>query len=230
MFSICPKSVFQNQNLHDIDLRVYLVLQSFANQEGYCFPCIQKMAEICNVSRRTVERSLARLENFKAIAREKRVKKDGGYTSNVYYLKLEQQAEKKVEDDTTNMSQPIRQNCRIPYDTDVATNNNQCNNNNFNLNNTRARAHEDLAKEVCASSFSLDDLNDVASCKAQVSQADNFNFFITKKGIIGCRPKSRMQDLSEFHLIYDFFFYKCAREIRLYKFDERGTNEILIAM
>lgn len=220
MFSICPRKIFANKNLKDIDLRVYLVLQSFANEEGYCYPSINKMADICGVSRRTIERSLSRLEEQKAIARQKRIKNDGGYTSNGYYLKLE------PENDASNESHTIRQESRKDSDNNVATNYNQYNNNNFNLNNTRACAREEFSKKDVA--LSMEDLNDVRSCLEQVKQAENYNFFLNKQGLMCCRPKSKYVEISSFDLIYDFFYYKCAREISLYDFNERGLNETLI--
>ncbi len=153
MFSICPQKVFINKNLTSTDLRVYLSIQGFANSDGYCFPSIAKIATILGVCRRTVERSLARLEQEKVIARSKRIKNDGGYTSNGYYLKLEPKAEETNEtnifNDTTIMSQGMRQESRTPYDTNVATNYKQCNNNNFNLNYACVPAREgDVVAEL----------------------------------------------------------------------------------
>ena len=220
MFSICPQKVFANKNLKDIDLRVYLTLQKFSNEDGYCYPSIMKMADICGVSRRTVERSLARLEEQKAIARQKRIKNDGGYTSNGYYLKLD------AEYDATDMSQGIRQECRKGYDKNDASNYNQYNNNNFNLNNTRVCTREEISKRDCV--LGLEDINDVKYCLENVSVASDYNFYLNKQGELFCRPKAKYINQDKNCLIYDFFFYKCGREIKFHDFDTHEIGELLI--
>lgn len=219
MFSICPKKVFINKELSGTDIRVYLILQGFADEKGFCFPSIAKIADIIGVSRRTVERSLNSLEKNNAIIRKKRIKNDGGYTSNAYYLKLE------PDDDTKKESQGIRQESRKVYDNNVVSNNNHFNNNNFNLN-TRAGAREELGKDNCV--LRLDDLNDVKSCLEQVKCTKDFNFFITSTGNLACRPKAKYINQDANDLIYDFFYYKCAREIKFYDFNEHALRETLI--
>ena len=100
MFSICPKKVYANSQITGTDLRVYLILQGYADERGFCFPSVAKIADICGVSRRTVFRSLKTLEQFGAIVREKRIREAGGFTSNAIYLKLEPER----ENDVTNLS------------------------------------------------------------------------------------------------------------------------------
>ena len=216
MFAICPNKVYKNKDLTGVDIKVYLAIQGFSNENGYCFPSIAKIADICGVCRRTVERSLAHLEELKFIARQKRIKDNGGYTSNGYYLKLD------PEDDTTDMSHTIRQDCRIPYDNNVASNNNQINNNIFK-NNTRVCTREELGKE--SDVVSMEHINDVRSCLENVKSANDYNFFVLN-GEIGFRPKARhIQNEQQVELIKEFFYYNCARIVNFSNFSNHSIGE-----
>ncbi|MCM1323846.1 MAG: helix-turn-helix domain-containing protein [Acetobacter sp.] len=232
MFSICPQKVFINKNLKSTDLRVYLSIQGFANSDGYCFPSIAKIATILGVCRRTVERSLSRLEKEKVIARSKRIKQDGGYTSNGYYLKLD------PESDTTNMSQGMRQECRTPYDTDVATNYKQCNNNNFNLNTACVPAREgDKVAELGNEDVQVlsdeekkqlhDNFKDLQNKYAYLS---DFKLLATPQGVYvrplcGIFLHPQVEDKSQ---IAEFLTYQLGYEIAYLNFNNRiyGESEV----
>ena len=49
MFAICPNKVYKNKDLTGVDIKVYLAIQGFSNENGYCFPSIAKIADICGV-------------------------------------------------------------------------------------------------------------------------------------------------------------------------------------
>lgn len=78
-----------------------LVAQYFvykSNQAGACYPCVDKIAEHCSVSRRTVQRATKKLAEKEYIIKEKRFKL-GRQTSNLYsfntLLLVEMQREKE---------------------------------------------------------------------------------------------------------------------------------------
>ncbi len=221
MFSICPQNVYKNKDLNGIDIKVYLSIQGFADENGFCFPSINKIADICGVCRRTIERSLTRLESAKVIVRTKRIKKDGGFTSNGYYLKLE------PADDTTKLSQGISQESRNPYDTIDATNKNQCNNIYYNIN-TRADAREEFSKEV-EPVLGLDDLNDVLECEESVDGAEDYKFLKISGDVLACRPRAEFLKNAETETkIINFFDYTIKREIKILDFHEFSQKEIEI--
>ncbi len=231
MFSICPQKVFTNKILTSTDLRVYLSIQGFANQEGYCFPSISKIAATLGVCRRTVERSLSRLEQEQVIARSKRIKNDGEYTSNGYYLKLEPKAEKANEtntfNDTTNMSQGIRQDCRIPYDTEVASNYKQCNNKYFNFTNTRAYAREELGNEYVQAEVTEQDRQAVQAAKQYSS---DYRFIKLQSGKIAIRPAAGfvLPETPSAQAIADCLTYKFGYDVIIVDFKQHFLGEVEI--
>lgn len=234
MFSTCPQKVFTNKNLTSTDLRVYLSIQGFANQEGYCFPSIAKIATILGVCRRTVERSLSRLEKEQVIARSKRIKNDGGYTSNGYYLTLEPKAEKcekanetNTFNDTTNMPQGIRQDCRIPYDTNDATNYKQCNNKYFNFTNMRACAREELGNEYMQAEVTEQDRQAVQAAKQYSS---DYRFIKLPDGKIAIRPAAGfvLPETPSAQAIVDCLTYKFGYDVIIVDFKQHFLGEIEI--
>ncbi len=224
MFAICPNKVYKNKDLTGVDIKVYLAIQGFSDEDGYCFPSIAKIADICGVCRRTVERSLSHLEELKFIARQKRIKDNGGYTSNGYYLKLD------PESDASSMSHTIRQESRIPYDNNVATNNNQGNNNIFKYIYTRASTQK-LGKRSDVSTYEIktEDLADVERCLSDVIGAKDYNFFITNKGIIGARPSGKFLQNDETEKeLKRYFNQSLKRDFIVRSFQVHGTDEILL--
>lgn len=221
MFSICPQKVFTNKNLTSTDLRVYLSIQGFANSEGFCFPSIAKIASILGLCRRTVERSLARLEQEKFIARQKRIKQDGGYTSNGYYLKLD------PENDTTTMSQGMRQKSRTPCDTNDATNYNQLNNNNFNFNTTRACAREKLGNEYMQAEVTEEDCNALRAAK---QYSNDYRLLKLPDGKIAIRPVANfvLPETSSAQAIADCLTYKFGYDVIIVDFKQHFLGEIEI--
>ena len=226
MFSICPKKVYQNKYLSTLDVRVYLAIQGFANDDGFCFPSVSKIADICGVNRRTVFRSLNNLELHKCIAREKRMRDDGGYSSNGYFLKLEPES-----DEVTNESQGGVTSASLPSDTDV-TSNNIHRTNNINLKFIKQRARARVNGQIINKAVQvvdMCDINDVLSCVEAIKQAKNYSFFKTERGWIGFRPlmASLSDNITECEMI-NFFKEKCKRDVVPYSFNEYGRNELKI--
>lgn len=217
MFSICPKKVYQNKDLDGTDVKIYLAIQGFADDDGFCFPSVSKIADICGVSRRTVFRSLNKLENYKFIAREKRLKNDGGFTSNAYYLKLEPDA----ADDTTTMSQGVRHTCHGGSDIHVTSNKNQSNNIIFKFTKgARVGAREN------SRIISADDVRRVGACKQNIDGASNYVFLINKGGDLCIRPiASFYQDAITESDIVDFFKTNYDISIRVYDWNTRSQLE-----
>jgi len=82
-----------------------LVAQYFvykSNKEGACYPCVDKIAEECSVSRRTVQRATSKLVEKEYIIKEKRFK-FGKQTSNLYSFNTLLLLEK--EEDNSNFEQ-----------------------------------------------------------------------------------------------------------------------------
>jgi len=66
---------------------VYLYLQSRADKDGKCFPSITTVASELKLSKSTVKRALADLEKSGFIRRERRYRKTGGNSSNMYFIR-----------------------------------------------------------------------------------------------------------------------------------------------
>lgn len=220
MFSICPKKIYQNKGLTGTDLRVYLTLQGFADDNGYCFPSVSRIADICGVNRRTVFRSLCTLEQFGAIARQKRIRDSGGFTSNAFYLKLE-------PDDVTNMSLGGCQECHRGSVIDVTSNNNQFNPNSF-LNTKGARVGARKTAGLLTddmSSVTEKDTNDVLSYVSKHKQAyKDYEFFLTGGSTLKIRPKSALIRSEELELDMLEFFSR-FRDVRICAYNDRYLNE-----
>ena len=215
MFSICPKKVYQNKDLDGTDVKIYLAIQGFADDSGFCFPSVAKIADICGVSRRTVFRSLKKLESYKVIAREQRIKSNGGYTSNAYYLKLEPDS-----DDVTNLSHTMRQTCHIPSDTDVTSNKNQSNKNIFKKTYSARVGARENGRIITAG-----DLAHVRECKQTVAGAVNYQFFISKGGEMCARALGKLyQDNITESDIVDFFD-NFNEQITIYSYNVKGLEE-----
>lgn len=219
MFSICPKKVYQNNNLTALDIRVYLSIQGFANDDGYCFPSVARIADICGVSRRAVFYSLAKLEAEKIIAREKRLRDDGGYSSNAYYLKLEPDS-----GDVQSFAQGGVQSISLPSETECTSNKNQLRR-KVNLkftNSARVGAREN------SRIISTDDVARVCACRSSVRGAANYEFFISKGGEVCARAFSQLyQDsITESEILR--FFENQNQNIRIFEPNFKTLEETKI--
>ena len=201
MFSICPKKVYQNKDLSALDIRVYLAIQGFANDDGFCFPSVSRIADECGISRRAV------------------------FYSYGYYLKLE------PESDVQEVAQGGVQYGALPSAQCCTSNKNQITKNiNIKFIQQRARArvkgrNDDSAVPV----VDMVDVNDVLSCCKQVKQAKMYSFFKAANGVLGFRPlMASMQDAITEHEITSFFESKCNREIVLFGFHQHTLHEVTI--
>lgn len=65
---------------------LFIILKSFANSNNTCFPSFQKLASISKLSKRKVQSTLKELEAKGVLKIEKRLREDGGLSSNLYTL------------------------------------------------------------------------------------------------------------------------------------------------
>ena len=65
---------------------LFIILKSFANKQNTCFPSLQKLSKISKLSKRKVQSTLKELESKGVLKVEKRVREDGGLSSNLYTL------------------------------------------------------------------------------------------------------------------------------------------------
>ena len=66
---------------------VYMYLRDRSDAEGKCWPGIKTIARDMNLSRSTVKRALADLEQYGYLAKLPRYRPNGSNTSNLYTLK-----------------------------------------------------------------------------------------------------------------------------------------------
>ncbi|MCM1059898.1 MAG: helix-turn-helix domain-containing protein [Eubacterium sp.] len=66
---------------------VYLYLQSRADRDGKCFPSVPTIASDLKLSKSTVKRAIADLEKSGFISKERRYRKKGGNSSNMYFIR-----------------------------------------------------------------------------------------------------------------------------------------------
>lgn len=66
---------------------VYMYLKDRCNQNNQCYPAIGTIARELQLSRRTVERAIADLEQAGLLMKEQRWRENGGRSSLLYTLK-----------------------------------------------------------------------------------------------------------------------------------------------
>ena len=66
---------------------VYMYLKDRCNQNNPCYPAIGTIAKELRLSRRTVERAIADLEQAGLLMKEQRWRENGGRSSLLYTLK-----------------------------------------------------------------------------------------------------------------------------------------------
>lgn len=65
---------------------VYMYLRDRCDKDGKCYPAIGTIARELKLSRSTVKRALADLEQSGRIRKEQRWRENGGKSSNLFYL------------------------------------------------------------------------------------------------------------------------------------------------
>lgn len=73
-------------NLPHRAIAVYMYLRDRANKDGSCYPAINTIAQDLKISKSTVKRALTDLEKEGHISHERRYRKMGGNSSNIYYV------------------------------------------------------------------------------------------------------------------------------------------------
>lgn len=73
-------------NLPHRAVAVYMYLRDRANKDGFCYPAINTIAKDLKISKSTVKRALYDLEKEGYVNHERRYRKTGGNSSNLYYL------------------------------------------------------------------------------------------------------------------------------------------------
>ncbi len=73
-------------NLPHRAIAVYMYLRDRAGKDGSCYPAISTIAADLKMSKSTVKRALSDLENGKYIGHERRYRKTGGNSSNIYFV------------------------------------------------------------------------------------------------------------------------------------------------
>ena len=68
------------------EIVLFIALKKFADDKNQCFPSLEKLSKITRMSRRKIQDTLKELEKKHVIGIEKRSRKDGGNTSNLYTL------------------------------------------------------------------------------------------------------------------------------------------------
>jgi hypothetical protein len=82
-FSIIPEWVL-DAPISATTVRLYCVLQRYANSHGVCFPSRSTLARRCQVSIKTVDRCVDELEGIGALTVEKKRADKGDWANNVY--------------------------------------------------------------------------------------------------------------------------------------------------
>ena len=79
--------IYAEEHLSHREKAVYIYLRDRADASGVCWPGIKTIARDMNLSRSTVKRALADLEQHGYLAKLPRYRPNGSNTSNLYTLK-----------------------------------------------------------------------------------------------------------------------------------------------
>lgn len=79
-------SILLDSELPSRAVAVYLVLNEYADREGYCFPSLKTIAQGTGLSKSTVKRAIKDLTETGFIQKEKRYRPNGALSSCRYHL------------------------------------------------------------------------------------------------------------------------------------------------
>ena len=79
-------TIYADNNIPSRGKSVYMYLKNRSNGDGTCYPAIATIARELHLSRSTVKRALADLENGGYIRRSPRLRSNGAKSSNNYTL------------------------------------------------------------------------------------------------------------------------------------------------
>ena len=80
-------SIYADQELSHRAKTVYMYLKDRSNADDTCWPSVRRIAEDLKLSRRTVQRALADLEQHGFLERTHRRRPNGSLTSSLYRIK-----------------------------------------------------------------------------------------------------------------------------------------------
>ena len=80
------ESIYADERLSHRARAVYMYLRDRSDADGKCWPGIKRIASDLHLSRRTVQRALADLEQAGYIRRDERFRENGSRTSNLYTI------------------------------------------------------------------------------------------------------------------------------------------------
>ena len=86
-FSIIPNRIC-DYRLKPRDYAVYCCLVKHSDKNGICFPSRRLIAEECCIDKKTVDAAIKNLEKAGLVTKQKRKRKDGSNTSNLYKVTL----------------------------------------------------------------------------------------------------------------------------------------------
>ena len=73
-------------NLPHRAVAVYLYLLDRADKNGSCFPAVSTISQDLKMSKSTIKRAIADLEQANFIRHERRFRQSGGNSSNLYFV------------------------------------------------------------------------------------------------------------------------------------------------
>ena len=79
-------TIYADNDLPSRAKTVYMYLHDCADAEGKCWPGIKRIASDMNLSRSTVKRALADLEQHGYLKKLPRYRENGSCTSNLYFV------------------------------------------------------------------------------------------------------------------------------------------------
>ena len=82
-------TIYADTNLPSRAIPVYMYIKDRTNSAGSCWPGIKTIAKDLNLSRSTVKRALADLEQHGYLAKLPRYRQNGSNTSNLYTIRQE---------------------------------------------------------------------------------------------------------------------------------------------
>lgn len=103
-----------SQNLTDLEFRIFCLLLSMANADGFCYPSIRTIANCINKSPGAVSKNLNSLIQKDFILKENRFLGKGKKTSNIYVINENY----LVPNDKKNFKKEVNQNIQKIADYD----------------------------------------------------------------------------------------------------------------
>lgn len=85
-FTMVYNDFIESEILKSDEKMLFIVLKRFADDKGQCFPSLSKLATIMGLSKRKVQGLINSLKEKGIISIEKRIREDGGHSSNLYNL------------------------------------------------------------------------------------------------------------------------------------------------